>query len=344
MFPTQVTDWQTQPRVGSPPIGTGSSFDVTNNPLEEELKQLASAPRGRTRRSRPAGRSRATRRAASSSSAASTRRRRPSTSRPSTTARRRGRASRVQTSTAGKWTTLLPAGIPASTSSSSGKLDVTVRRGRRDAAEGRRAGVRPRRAPKPKLTVAPDDLSNLFAATATVTGNAPVSVAFAVLRAGTHTWQRLDVDTSPPYRGFLDPAKFKQHEHVQVVAIARALDGSTRPVVRRVSYTVRPCPDPSVPGARSTSRSTTERWRALRRRPREPLARGRPPSRRRRARGAHRGRGRRRRRRAARRGDRAGGRARSSGLRSSSSRSTRGRPTTTCWPGSSRGSRASARR
>src|SRR5581483_5638734 len=40
MFPTQVPDWQTQPRVGSPPIGTGSSFDVTNNPIETELTEL----------------------------------------------------------------------------------------------------------------------------------------------------------------------------------------------------------------------------------------------------------------------------------------------------------------
>ena len=41
MFPTQVSDWQTQPRVGSPPIGKGSSFDVTDNPIELQLKQLA---------------------------------------------------------------------------------------------------------------------------------------------------------------------------------------------------------------------------------------------------------------------------------------------------------------
>ena len=57
MFPTQVTDWQTEQRVGSPPIGTGSSFDVTDNPIEEQLKQLAAAPRRATRRSRPARRS-----------------------------------------------------------------------------------------------------------------------------------------------------------------------------------------------------------------------------------------------------------------------------------------------
>ena len=41
MFPTQVAEWQTQPRVGSPPIGTGSSFDVTGNPIEARLRELA---------------------------------------------------------------------------------------------------------------------------------------------------------------------------------------------------------------------------------------------------------------------------------------------------------------
>ena len=40
MFPTQVDEWKTQPRVGSPPIGNGSSFDVTDNPIELRLKEL----------------------------------------------------------------------------------------------------------------------------------------------------------------------------------------------------------------------------------------------------------------------------------------------------------------
>jgi hypothetical protein len=53
----------------------------------------------------------------------------------------------------------------------------------------------------------------------------PVSVTFVVRRGS--TWRRLDTDTSPPYRGFIDPAKFKRNERVQVAAIARGLDGST---------------------------------------------------------------------------------------------------------------------
>ena len=40
MFPTQVDEWKTEPRVGSPPIGSGSSFDVTDNPIELRLKEL----------------------------------------------------------------------------------------------------------------------------------------------------------------------------------------------------------------------------------------------------------------------------------------------------------------
>jgi hypothetical protein len=80
--------------------------------------------------------------------------------------------------------------------------------------------------PKPKLQVKADDLTNLWAASTTVTASAPVSVAFVVQRAS-GVWQRLDVDTSPPYRGFIDPAKFKRDEHVKVAAIARGLDGRT---------------------------------------------------------------------------------------------------------------------
>jgi hypothetical protein len=48
-----------------------------------------------------------------------------------------------------------------------------------------------------------------------------------VRRAGSPAWIRLDVDDSPPYRAFLDPAKFKKNEQVSLVAVARGPDGST---------------------------------------------------------------------------------------------------------------------
>jgi hypothetical protein len=65
-----------------------------------------------------------------------------------------------------------------------------------------------------------------------------VSVAFAVRRAGSSSWRRLDVDTSPPFRGFVDPAKFKKNERVSLVAIVRGLDGRIAPSAV-VSFRVR---------------------------------------------------------------------------------------------------------
>ena len=40
MFPTKVEEWQTEERVGSPPIGTGSAFDVVGNPIAAHLREL----------------------------------------------------------------------------------------------------------------------------------------------------------------------------------------------------------------------------------------------------------------------------------------------------------------
>ena len=47
MFPTGVAEWRTQPRVGSPPIGTGSSFDVIENPIEQRMREALCASRHR---------------------------------------------------------------------------------------------------------------------------------------------------------------------------------------------------------------------------------------------------------------------------------------------------------
>jgi glycosidase len=223
MFPTQVTDWQTQPRVGSPPIGTGSSFDVTNNPIELELKQL-----GTLRDANPALSTGWTIVRYAKGGVLVVSRIDPTTKRELVEAfnnRATPAGATVQTATAGTWTTLLgPDGSNSSTASGKLSLSVPPVGALLLKADGT---VFAAHALKPTLIVQADTLSNLWAATATVSGTAPVSVAFAVLRTGSHTWQRLDVDTSPPYRGFIDPAKFKKNERIQVVAIARGLDGST---------------------------------------------------------------------------------------------------------------------
>ena len=40
LFPTSVAEWQTEERVGSAPIGTGSSFDLVAHPVSQHLRAL----------------------------------------------------------------------------------------------------------------------------------------------------------------------------------------------------------------------------------------------------------------------------------------------------------------
>jgi glycosidase len=223
MFPTQVSDWRTQPRIGSPPIGAGSSFDVTTNPIEVELKKL-----GALRDATPAlGSGWSIVRYARGALLAVSRID-PAAKQEYVALFNNGATpASVTVPTATPSTTWTPLyGSASATSDGSGKLTVSV------PAIGAlllKAGatVSSPAAKKPKLVVKADALSNLWAATATGAGTAPVSVAFAVKRAGSSKWQRLSVDTSPPYRGFIDPAKFKKNERVDVAAVVRALDGSS---------------------------------------------------------------------------------------------------------------------
>ena len=79
---------------------------------------------------------------------------------------------------------------------------------------------------RPSLAVARDNLSNLVRASVGAP-RSPVIVSFAVRRAKGKAWERLGVDDSPPYRAFLDPARYGRGERVWIVAIARARDGAT---------------------------------------------------------------------------------------------------------------------
>lgn len=224
MFPTKVAEWQTQPRLGSPAIGTGSSFAVTSNPIELRLEQLS-----RLREDNPALAAGATivRHAHQSVLAvsridAAARREYLVVTNSGTTAA----TITVQTSTPSSgWNVLFGSGA-APASAPNGRLTVTVPAvGALLLEAAKQFPVSA--APKPKLSVGGDGLTSFWAVRATVSGKQPLTVAFAVRRAGSSRWQRLDVDDSPPYRAFLDPAKFRRNERVQLVAIARSVDGST---------------------------------------------------------------------------------------------------------------------
>jgi len=215
MFATQVSDWPTQARVGGPPIGKGSSFDVVN-PLQAHLKTLAGL-----RDAYPA----------LSTGASVVRLQRPGVlvvSRLDLTAGREvvvafnngDQAAKVTVTPATHATTW---SVVFGGGTATGNLTLTI-----PPASGIvvvPTAPLPKSAPgKPTLSAAPDELSDYFALSARVAGG-PVSVWFAVRRKG-GAWQKVAVDDSAPYRGFLDPSRFKKGETVDGVAVARGLDGT----------------------------------------------------------------------------------------------------------------------
>jgi glycosidase len=223
MFPTKVPDWQVEKRVFSPPIGTGSSFDIAGHPVAEHLRALGSL---RDLHAALSTGSTIVRHAVTSVLVVS---------RIDLAARREylegfnaGTAPltvTVATATPGAlWEPLLGASGPIA-SGLDGRLTVTIPPLR---AVLFRAGadLPARAAPVPTVRVGPDQLSELVLVSASVRTADPVTVAFAMRRAG-KVWTRIAVDDASPYRAFLDPRRFRRGERIDVVAIARASDGST---------------------------------------------------------------------------------------------------------------------
>ena len=202
MFPTQVADWQTEQRVGGPPIGTGSSLTIADHPLEAHLKLLAAL--------RDAN---------------------PALSTGATVVRYAKQAvlvvSRLDLATATEVVVgfndgEVPATVTVPTAAAPGR--ATLRIAPVSFTLLPAAPIPKRKALAPALTEAPDDISAYDVLAATETAG-PVSVTFA-LRRGGGPWRRLAIDDSSPYRGFVDPAGFRKGERVQAVAVARGLDGS----------------------------------------------------------------------------------------------------------------------
>lgn len=221
LFPTQVAEWRTEERIGSGPIGAGSSFDQAAHPVAEHLRTL-----GELRESHPVLSTGATVVRRSTRTALAVSRIDAAGLREYLALFNAGAApARLTFATAtpqAEWKRLLGTTTPAS-STRSGSLTLTIPAYSSALLEAslRIPSARP---PKPVLAVARDSLSDLVRVSATA-GARPVSVAFAVRRANAARWTRIAADDSPPYRTFLDPAKFNRRQLVYVVAIARGLDG-----------------------------------------------------------------------------------------------------------------------
>ena len=235
MFPTQVQAWQTEQRLGDPPIGTGSSFDVAANPVAEHLRAL-----GALRDANPA----------LSEGAQIIRYAREGllvTSRVDTTTRREYVAAfnaapstarvTVPTSTPGaRWAPLLGTTAAAS-SDGAGRLSVSVPP--LTAVLLRADSALPARTlPLPSVRIQPDDLTVLDEVRATVGTADPVAVTFAMRGPKAARWTRIGIDTSPPYRAFVDLTHVRKGTKMSFVAVVRSSSGAV--VTSKVTpFTVR---------------------------------------------------------------------------------------------------------
>jgi hypothetical protein len=233
MFPTQVAEWRTQERIGSPPIGTGSSFDVTGNPIQVRLRGLS-----RLRDDFP-GLSRGASVVRYAQARILVVSRIDHTSREEyVTAFNAGTAPahvRVLTSTPRTLFRTILGSVPDTGSLADGSLQLDLPA--LSSVVLHAVGTPAVKPPVPTLRVGADNLSNMWRVTAGVRGRANVTVVFAVKR-GRAAWRRLVADDSPPYRAFLDPLKFRRNERVQLAAVARGLDGSTS-ISKTVTFRIR---------------------------------------------------------------------------------------------------------
>ncbi len=230
MFPTQVAEWRTEERVGSPPIGTGSSFDLVSHPVSQHLRAL-----GALRDAHPA----------LSTGGSFVRHAQEgvlAVSRIDRTARREYLAVfnsseaavsvTVQTATPNaSWAQLLGAGTTLATGANG---RATIRVPALSALLYRAGSDLPRRgAARLTLRAGADLYTSMLRVSATAATLDPLDVTFAVRRAGASSWRRIAADDGSPYRAYVDPRSFRRGEKISIVAVARASDGSvsTSPVL-----------------------------------------------------------------------------------------------------------------
>ena len=204
MFPTRVSDWQTQARIGSAPVGTGSSLDITANPLEAELKTLSALRDAHPELATGASVVRYAKG-------------------PVLVVSRIDLAARRETVVAFN-NGDAPATVTVPTATGS---PLTIAIQPVSAQVVTPAAQIPAQPPgPPSLTAASDSLTSFYRLAATVPGG-PVSVAFAIRRHG-GAWQRVAVDDSAPYHAYLEPGRFARRERIDAVAVARGTDGTVR--------------------------------------------------------------------------------------------------------------------
>ncbi len=219
MFPTQVSDWQSQPRVGGPAVGTGSSLGITDNPVETRLRALSALRDTYPALSTGASVVRHAKDAVLVVSRIDFARQQEIV-----VAFNNGdTAAHVTVATATPAATWSAAFGSGTVSSTGAGLTLTIPPVSAVVVVPG-TGLARSGLGTPNLTAGSDDLTSLYRLGATVDGG-PASVVFAI-RRGKGSWRRVAIDDSAPYRAFLEPGRFEKHERVTGVAVAEGTDGS----------------------------------------------------------------------------------------------------------------------
>jgi glycosidase len=219
LFATQVTSWQTQERVGSKPIGTASSFDVTAHPVGEHLRELARLRRENPVLWRGATLPRERDQGAMAISRFDLADRREflvisNNSRDPVT---------LEVPTSSPNTTFEPVWgeVARATAEADGTVSLTIPA---LSAGVMRAATRYELAKfSPVVAVAEDDFSDLWLISAE-TSESPQEVSFMIDDGS--GWRRLSVDDSAQYRGFVSPDSLAPGASARVVAVSRFADGT----------------------------------------------------------------------------------------------------------------------
>ena len=222
MFATQVGDWQTEPRIGSAPVGTGSSLDAAN-PVGAQMALLAGL-----RRQQPALAQGAqiTRLASGRVFAAS---RIDAARRLEVVVAFNGgdAAQRVTIPTAtpsASWTPLL--GTSTGGTDAKGRLGLVIpARSAAVVVAGKPLPVPAK--PSIRVTVRPDALTGGYQVSASVPGVDPSTVTFGYRKRGSSSWTTAGTDDARPFRVFLDPARVGKNAQLEIMAVVTDSVGRT---------------------------------------------------------------------------------------------------------------------
>ncbi len=220
MFPTQVSEWKSETRIGSTPVGNGSSLGKST-PISRRMTELAEL---RTAHPALADGSQITRYGKDGAFVVS-RIDRVKRTEYLVAFNTSNSAAQVNVATSTPSTTFAPLlGTGSATSGSDGKVSFTI--APRGTLVLKAAASLPAPArPAVSVKAAMDPITGSYRVLATVPGSDPSTVSFAYRRKGAQGWTTAGTDDARPFRVYLSPARLGKNSRIEVAAMVTTTDG-----------------------------------------------------------------------------------------------------------------------